>query len=372
MLQLKYAMRDIKHNKRFYIVQIILVLVTYLLIGWCISKYTSLCEMRDTAADMISIKNTYIIRDETEMDVFIDKVTRPESVPRLFELYRLIDQTEHYTVYIYGTLSLPAHGDIDIVGMDRHAMELFNVSGEKNVFDRLTDNRHGYIPVLAGNEILRDYKVGDIIGNDYIIVGDINKNAFYLRPSWTPDIMELDSCLVYAISVTDKSGVYELNAAITGAHIITNNTDTLYKIAEYSDEQELYSLSFISLSDQITRIFEQELKGVRYSMIFIIMAILLGIACMASALLTFIDTHMREFAVHFMYGASLNDIVLRLTLQAGSIYLFSYLAVGLVYLNGTVLLCLFLISIILCAAVAVLPVIKLGNTGINQIIRRGE
>lgn len=374
LAQLKYAYMDIIENKRFYITQFVLCLTTFLLLGYCVSIYSDLTDMKNTLSRLINEDDTYIISDVTDADTYINKIAKNENREWLYELFLFIEQYQHYRVSYIGSVYDEAIGDVDVVTMDENAMNIFEIGflSEENMEIFLKGEYGGYIPVAIGYELRNVYKIGDTIADYYKVVGVLKKDSFYLKPSFSPDMLMLNKSILCISVINSSSGIYELNTAITNTHIITDDVNDLYEIVNKSSELGLYSLQFTSVSHQIDGVFEQELRGVKYALVFIVMSIALSVVCMVSAMMVYVQKHMREFAIHFMYGATYFSINLRMFFQICAMYLLACLIACIIYADTSVMLYLLLIFLILTIAVLTIPVISLRRNGITKLLRRSE
>lgn len=375
MQQIRYSFGDILRNKRLFISQFILILVVNLLLGYCVHTYLILSDTKRTAEKLLAANDTYITTDVTDIETYISKIATSEAQPRLAELYAFMNQYDHYVLTQISTLLVDSVGNAEIIQLDRKAFEVFNLYEKCDDIDPFLlfeAHQSELIPVIAGYKFAREYDIGDVLGGEYEIAGFFDRGAYCIRPSAQADKLYFDTALVRPCIVNKHSQYSELASAIIGMHIITDDPDVLSGISEKSNELDLFSLRFISISGQITRIFEQELRVVKYMMTYILLSMLLSLACMASSMLVFIKKHIREFAIHLLCGATMNHIMLRILLQAGVMYAFAFAITSLLFFDLAVALWLALICVVFCLCAAILPIAKLYRVGLNGMLKRSE
>lgn len=367
MTQIKYVLMDLKQNKRFFSVQILLVLVTFVLIGFCAAKYLTLSKLKNTADGLLNLDETYIAKDLTDADA---DIVNADNILKLKELYELICKQDHYRIGYVGDVYISEDIQVSLVEADYNGMELFGLEKEAEILKNAKVG--GYTPVIAGYDLKASFNIGDIVLDEYIIAGFFDDGAYYIQPSFTADIAVFNQSLLYCPEAYGCDDPFMLESAITRTCIITNDTACINEIIQRSNDLGLFNIRYISMSDQISRIMKQEMILVYYSLIFIIMASVLGIICMVTSMLVFIEKHARELAIHIMCGASIIDICMRITFQAGAAYIIAFIMSSLLYRNVHVSLLLFIICIVLCAAAAVVPTIKMYRQGIVRLLKRSE
>lgn len=370
MRQIQYIREDFKGSKRFFIVQFLLVLTSFILIGFCITKYVTFLFTLHMAEDLLQLNHTYIMKDLTDVEKSFAITSDESNLSRLKELYAMIEAQEHYKIYYAGGIELSDDVQVSLVEADEGGMRLFGFTKE---YERLQSEKDcGYVPVMAGSDLKAWVDIGDVILDEYMVVGFLDKNACYIQPSYTSSIEKLNRSILYCpqISESDQLNVWE--SAITQTCIITDDPAVLETIAKCSHDLDLFEIRYISLSRQMKLAFRQEMILVRYALLFIIISVVLSIICMITALLVFVDKHTKELAVHVMCGACMRDICMRITAQAGMGYVIAWVITSLIYRDYVVSLTLLAICLMLSIIVSAVPVIKIRRQGLADLLKRSE
>lgn len=177
--------------------------------------------------------------------------------------------------------------------------------------------------------------------------------------------------MICPIILEDGSETVDYLMALDKTYIITDEPGSLDLIAAKSAELGLFEYIFKSFEEQLGNIRDDELENMQIALLAMLLILSLCIACMISALLVFIEEHMREFAIHLLSGATLFSIAGRIFVQIGVPIIMSNIIVYIVYGDAVISAWLAGISALLYAIIAFIPLLRISALGINGILKRG-
>jgi ABC-type antimicrobial peptide transport system permease subunit len=245
---------------------------------------------------------------------------------------------------------------VDTVMASPNFFEIFQVVGD---FDRTGIEKlfAGYaagqnIPVIMGSDFHRYFKTGDIFNDDldntYVVAGFFDKSEFYVAPFETGKAINLNKLLV----VPDSAG--ELNfITLHSTYFRTDDTSRLEAIIAKSSKLELLPMERVSLAKQIQykeadMMNEIMTMGSVMALIFIFASV-----GMVAYFIRFIQSRIREFAVHMICGARERDILIRIALQFVLILIVSMIAIICLFGLGWAFCITVIIGAVYCACIFV-------------------
>lgn len=376
LTQLKFAWSDIREHPIAFFFSFVQILIALILIGKMSNGLSDLGAFKERIEYLENTKNTYMVIDNTDDEVFSEIIEDKNNGEKLFEIYSYFRNEadfKFYTCYFNYDMFNDDSREIMFIDegfFDVHKLECVYDSSDIPFF---TDVLSDYVPVILGYSYQDKYKIGDIIVSDsgcqYVVSNFLKKNSFYLNLKSDDSLLYLDVAFICPVKITADSYPSDIASVIERGYVITENEDLL----SYVEEKALpLNISFRSLKTQIENIMEEKLFDIYTESMIMVLLSFLCITCMISSLLVFIENHMKEFSVHILSGATMTDIAQRVIIQAvGPILLAEFGAILFSNSTKSTMMSL-LITVGLCVAVVVFPMIKIYRLEIREVLKRCE
>ena len=94
MTQIRFALEDIRKNKSYFIRFFIQITCVLVLLGGCVSQISSIDKYKKKFSVFEKTSDLYIMRDMTENDVFLERLSDDGFQSKLFELYSFLAQSQ--------------------------------------------------------------------------------------------------------------------------------------------------------------------------------------------------------------------------------------------------------------------------------------
>lgn len=378
LAQIKYAFGDISDNLIRFIINFVQIMVSILLIAYAILKIADLNSFKDNMSYLDNLENTYIMTDITNNESFIDNICIDENIPKLKEFYSYLKNSDEFSSYtFYSDYVYQENGSMDVLSVDENFISVFNLKDEDgNSLEGVFSKDYGdCIPIILGRGYHDRYEIGDIIeynNGKLIVAAFLAQNSFYYQLSWDKNPISLDAEIICPAIITNIDDVVEYSSAIEGTRIITENSEILDEISAKSKALDLYEFNFKSLETQVNNIRDEELRIIQSALLAMGLILSLCAACMIASLLTFVEDHLREFAIHLLSGATILSIIGRILIQVGIPVLLANIVAYVAFRDIYVSMRLLITSVALCIVITVIPIVKISVLGINGILKRCE
>ncbi len=379
MVQLSFLAEDIKRNKSYFLRFFIQVTCTLILLGICVTQLVSTNEFRKKFAIFQETSEMYILRDCTEETLINERLSEPSIQGKVYEFYRFLCDSDEFSFYSYCRGQLPAEkDDLDIeyiefpdqsryypmMLVDQNFWTLFSLSCASGRAFTETDftTESSQIPIILGAGYSDVYAVGDVIDGTYAVVGILEEKAFYLSPGTCGDVLYLKDTVLVPLVIHEQTDFTRIEQTITSGTVVTKDTRCLSSIANKAKSIELYEeMEFISFADQLQRIVRDNMFAVYLMMTIQFMLLFFCVVCMISALLNFVESHKKEFAIHILCGAKHSDLSLRIALQVGSCLLVSDILSLVIFGLSVSMVAVLLASILIGVLVVSFPIAKIAK-----------
>ncbi len=378
LAQFRYALWDISDGLGRFFVNLVQIIVSMLLIAFAILKIIEVSDFDDRMSMLDNLSNTYIMTDVTDEQYFSEEIMVDDSLESLKQFYSYLTESEDFTSYTSYTY-LAMDGGEEGLFVNDEFLSAFNLKdSDGNTLSGIFSQDYGeYVPVILGSGYSSRYKVGDVIDgyadSKLKVVAFFESGSYYYKLTLGSDPISLDALAVCpAITYLAEQDIVYYLSAIEGSCIITEDPDVLTEISETSVSLGLSEYHFKSFKEQVDSMRESELESFQISMIVMILVLSLCTACMIASLLTFVEEHLREFAIHLLSGATVSTVIFRVLIQTGTPIVLANLIAGALYRDGFVSLWLLAVSVALFALITVVPVVKISLLGINGILKRCE
>lgn len=203
-------------------------------------------------------------------------------------------------------------------------------------------------------------ETGDVMEQEFIVVGILEKDAFYLDPGKTGDILFLSGTIIAPLIVNEETSYYELDSILTSSTIIVDDPAQLRAIEEKAKALEVYDkLEFISYAKQLENIVRENMTYVYFAIAVQGLILFFCIICIISALMNYINSHKKEFAIHILCGAKSKDLSLRIVFQILTCLLLSNVITFILFGLSLASLAILLTSAILLSLIVLAPIIQI-------------
>ncbi|WP_333886956.1 ABC transporter permease [Clostridium sp.] len=250
------------------------------------------------------------------------------------------------------------------------------------------------IPILVGSNYSKYFKVGDEIPIEIStgegkgkIIGIIEENQYSPGDVTQPDSKYLNfNNYIITTELVFEEDYYKNLCAFNGNYIIFDNSIEEYKIQNYlNDIKETFnSIPHLNVGTRdLTKYIEAEstLFKEQREITFTTSISIIIFVCVTLiiTLLNSINKRKKEFGIHIMCGGKLSDIAAITYLQILIVFISSYLiSVAFIYsqyktdINFHILGMEFTIMLFISVATSILPVIKIFNLNLSELIKGDE
>ncbi|MBS3900727.1 MAG: hypothetical protein KGZ54_01715 [Dethiobacter sp.] len=190
-----------------------------------------------------------------------------------------------------------------------------------------------------------------------------------MQPGKSSEIYSLGTWFVIPVR-PDLDGSYD--SAIMTTYIITDDPYHLQRIQQKSTELGLFTFEFRSFTEQMGWIQEEidlqtKIMGLMFSVVLIFSMIGL-----ISNLVQFINTHIKEFAIHMLCGGQVSSIIRRILTQIILMLILANVIVFAIHGASSITLATIAFGLVIGSLIVIYPAIKLSAMGINELLRRSE
>lgn len=373
--QFYYACEDIKRQPIHFFLFFVQIIVTLLLISMMTTTAIQTGAYQKQLEGLTNLKETFLLRNQTSEEE-LDRLLNTDGIEKpLYEFYKYLHTNDDFSSYSYYDypIYLGNYQHLPALHISEEFFQFFHLeleSGEP--FTEESFGLNGNIPLLLGASFQDQYQIGDIIGERYVVQGFLKKGAFYLSPKSTSEFLFLDNTVMVPITFTPSSDYAELHMAIDQTCIKTDSLDIFRHISEYSEQLGLFSVHFESFSSQLDHMLNDALQIIRLETAICILVLIFCLTSMVTELLTFIDNHRKEFAVHLLCGATMHSFTERIAWQIALPLLVCQTILILIYRTWQVLAVLTGTNLIILLVTLFIPILKLVRRDIHDILKRSE
>lgn len=423
MNNLRYAINGVLKKPIFLVITIIQLTVSMCFFSLVISNKISIEETSSRLSKVFKNLKIYTLTDRSNEDaLFKNKLKKDDSIAKLNEFYTFLNENKNFKFVSYYTSHIEInkfyggnefYWNKSITGLlknqigtfsplksmyvDENFQKNFKLQvGEGRSFNNSDFKNSKVTSIILGDNYHSIYKVGDILQyynytNKTIsklkVIGFLKKDYYFIE---NVNFIDLNNYILLPLynnvmsAYSQEAIIPEFDNRIFHSLIITSNMKKTYKLIEdKSNKLSLYTLSMNSYNDKVklyNELMESNLK--QLSLISIIIVVFTSISIITS-MLSLIKKCNKEYGVHLLSGATINDIAIRVVIMV----LF-YIVVSLIISTFCVqfmlphlgfsisdykfLIYLIIIDLNLVAIISFIPTRKILKTDISLIIRRKE
>ena len=154
---------------------------------------------------------------------------------------------------------------------------------------------------------------------------------------------------------------------------MTEDEQILPQIAEKARKLEVFDdLTFISYRDQLASITRETMVMVYIGFLMMGTLLFFCLMCMITTMLSYIDAHKRELAVHLLCGAARSDLILRLIMPVIVMLILSIIISALVVRDPQTIAAAVVLCSLQLIIVSAFPILKIRNRDISDFLRKNE
>lgn len=393
--QFKYAWEDILDNKSKHFILFVQIAIALILFSFTMSVIFSLKDYESKLNDIMNVGEIFFLVDHTDESKFSENILNAEDgEKRLFELYTFISENPDFNTYTGSTqfsiwvddigvdssFIQERHGDsvaYNCIKVDQKLIDVFNlqcIEGQLFSADDFKDTGD-VIPIVLGYDFRKWYNLGDIItdssGSDqsFQVIGFLDKSSFFINPLRGDEVFWLDNFFVIPLQPDTFNSTELYDDAIMSTFFIVDDSVELRGLQEKSNQLDLYTFEFRSFSEQMQRISYDNALVIKSIGLMMIITLLFSLIGIISNLIQFINTHMKEFAIHMLCGGQMKLIIARILWQVLILIFMADIIVLVIHKWSIVTLLTVLFSLLVTLAVILYPAIKLSKTLVSDMIR---
>lgn len=342
---------------------------------------------------MDSLKNIagmYIVRDHTAENVIRERFSESDIDERFVGFYEYLSNSKEFAFcsYLYKPTQISENKNegaacsttsdgakiYSLIYVNEQFPNIFRLTcNEGRLFsqkDYLDGGKTELIPVVMGYSYQSDYKLGDTINGEYVIIGFLSKGNFYLAPGKTNNVLYLDDAIIAPLRASIVTSFSNADSVITSGTIITHQKKNLEQIRQVAISMRIYDdMEFISYSDQLSNIIRDTMSEVLLLICGFAMVLVLCIICAITTILNNIDMRQHELTIHLLCGACVKDIICRMDLQI-LIMISIPIAIAILFTKNVVgSISIFLTGFLVFIIVTAFPIWKLRQSGIPRMLR---
>lgn len=375
MEQLKYALSDVRRNPVAFFLFFVQMLVVLFLAA---QMTVTIADTKAYSAQLKQLGNLeqmYLLRNRTDEAKLDELLQTPGTGEKLYHFYQYLHTSEtfrayscyDYSIYLGNYQHLPA------LYVSDEFLEMFQLSiAQGRELDAADFRWSETIPVLLGSSFAGKHQIGEALGADYVVAGFLETGSFYLNPKATNAFLSLDEMAVVPIRFNPQSEQGDLYMALEQTTILTNCPQSLAAIQEKAVEAELFTYHFDSFATQLTAILEEAKQMTQLELTISGLILLFCLLNVVMALLHYLETHRREFAIHLLCGATKGALFARLFWQVAVLLMLCQLIVTIWFRSWLVFGTLSICNLLNCACVLAAPAIRLLHRDVNDILKRSE
>lgn len=412
MTSLKYALKEFSKSYIISIILIIQIAVCTITVYSIISKISYFYEKSKVISALESGKKIYSLNLKNGEEVYIKRQCK-DTDKVINHMKKFFNGNIAYTgVYdaqfksfkrdnqfkrkfqFQSTILEQGYVNVNSIAVGETFFDTLDIKLSDGNVEDLYKNIDSYIPVILGNSYKKVFSMGskiDGIDNNgkkikYKVVGFLDANQYYTLNgnNFTPDLSE--NMNTFVILPEDK---YNLDNDIASYIVAFNKGENnkehiLNSIINEGNKYDI-QIEFYDGSNEVERYIKTVKHNISINVLFLIIILIFIIIGTVVVFSNKIALKTKEFGVHIMSGASLQDIALSIFIEFMLLSLFAitlssvYLYFNTVTLNIVALefnwiyFCITLISILIfMALLSFIPIRKILNINTSLLVRSGD
>lgn len=338
---LKFALISIRKDLFSSIFKIIQITVAFIILAYIIKELGLQRKALNLINGVMDNKEIYILREESfgaEDNPFNDN--RREDAEQLLNMIlnqkisviqneRQIHTEENEYISLVG-VTADFFNDYDI-SVDLSKEEIDEYFSNEKI--KICDMNGSTIPVIAGADLKKNHKIGDVLedyGINYKIIGFAKKDSAYIMPFQDYYTQTIDDSIIYPyfFDLTDDRAI---NTLFYSCFFKGSSYSEIEKILDFNNEKHLFNLSVKNYSQQLKNTKITYANNITLYGFFGLALLIFSLIGMTSTMLNRIIDNLFEYSVNLLCGATMKDIYRRVTFEFLIIFVMGVVVTGVLY-----------------------------------------
>lgn len=381
---IKYSLIQLKNDKMNFFLKILQMVFSLLILGLIISGFENNYQIIKKINHIRAGKEAFILWDSSSED-YRDTLyhTPGNDIKTRKVIDELLNADTEFIVF-NNVLSNTIQGkQVEIIQVTPNFFDRYSIRGDFDMelvekqFHIHTVENYDYSQnkniAIVGSDYKKKYKIGDTIRDDYNsssyeIIGFLDSNQSYIRPSEGKELNSLDNAIIMPVFIDLKS-VDDMLLFLLSCQFLVDDISELDSIMKIINEDKVMDTYLRSYTTQL------EFMSKEYSNEFLIESILggslllfafLGMLC---TMIQRIVDNAYEYAVNLLCGARIWDIYARIMFEFVMIIMTGVLVSVWVYGFNLASYVIVLIALICFALVSVFAIKKIDFGSLVENIR---
>ncbi len=368
MRNITLSLRELYENRNKFIVLLIQITIALIVFSYTFGMLSNSKRIEDVC-QKINGSNLYILKDVTSKEHVDNEILRgnKEDIENKLNtfFFEMMNSDDYNALTIINTKSKKNE---NLLYISEKYNQVFTLNFLDGGYFDFNDSSNSYIPIITGFNFRDAYALGQIIDNKYIVVGMLNKGNYYLELKNVGAVISLDDYIILPVNKSFFVDIPEYDVAINRTFIYSDSVKSIEEIIKYSSQLNLYDFEYINYNDQKEYILSDIQEIISLLSIVFILVSMFSVVNIIASLTNYINNKAREHMIHFLCGATIYNLVIRLVLQVIIVITLCNIISAFVLRENYQLLPLIVVSIIVIISIVILPVVKLLRLKIYKVI----
>jgi len=350
------------------------ILVSLFLLNFTVSRLIDTKELQ-SRLDIISSQGDYFVLKCVTDPLRVQEIfDREAGRDELKELYDYI--TYNFNSFSYWTethSAFPHQNNLqdvtNIIFATDSFIEFFDITPQADGLSAGACFDSDITPIILGHSLNDFYYVGQrfTVGTiEFQVMDFLQESQSYFDV--LSDIAPI--CLNYGVlSTIPQDDFVNYIGLLFNIRVEAASKAELQKVQEKSNEKNLFVFEFFSFQEQFDLIYYDDAIYIQFLLFVSLSILIFCIVSMISNLLQFLDANKRAFVVHILCGATIRNVMLRISIQVFVVILLCIITLNLsVGFNDSAILTS-LLAIIVGVVILMFPIIKLTKTDFVDLLK---
>lgn len=228
-------------------------------------------------------------------------------------------------------------------------------------------------PIVIGSELAKSISLHEVIqdagGDQYKVIGILKSGMSYIDISSNREFISLDNTILYPQNKYYMTGGMEYYALLSATYIATSDETIVKDIVEKGNNHNLFTWTYSDLSQQVKYVIQDKTKWIQMQLMLTLLILIFTFISITVAYLQFIIQYTYEFGVHILSGATKKDIIFRVCMQLVLLFVLANSISAIFMHDANQLITSFIITIVSCLLLWIIPIVKIMRTTIDQMLR---
>lgn len=325
----KFAMEQWKFHKGQIVFLAVQIISSFLMLAYMFQMFYSFLQFDRQITGLMGDKEVFRWRDKND-DAWFDELSDEKYHESFLALLNAFTKQKEEILVVNNMCStFFQNQEIETISVSPLFFQEYGIKGEfsqgeieeifqPSFFEGRELFEKGNIPAVAGSYFKGKYHLGDCIADDfgqqYEIIGFMEKGVSYAMPTQDKEPYALDQALVMPVyvDVSDNGGIMEY---LYSCQFITEDKQELKEIEDLNFKLGLLDGYFVSYKEQLKVVKDDTREGMLLFGSFGVLLFFFSFIGMTGMLVQFFMEYEYEYGVHMLCGAEEKDIFIRLVFQ---------------------------------------------------------